>query len=88
MCPHVRSALVARTSRLVPDSCPLITGDTIFHPELPDGMNRLLQQEDDSVNFQEFGIGANPREMSLGDEAPDGLIVPNRIFFLDLRDTS
>ena len=83
-CPVVRFALYQRSSASVDDISPLITAETIFHPDLPDGLNRLLEQDEEAVDFEEFGIGADPREIGLSDQVSVGLIVPNRIFILDL----
>ena len=83
-CPRLRLSLLLRYSFPAFDSSPLITGDTVFHPELPDGLNRLTQQEEQTLDFREFGIGAAPREMDLRGQVPDGLVIPNRVFILDL----
>ena len=84
LCPAVQMALHRRSSASTGDFSPLVTGETIFHPELPDGLNRLLEQNEESLDFEEFGIGADPRQIGLGDQVPVGLIVPNRVFILDL----
>ena len=83
-CPRVRLSLLLGSPVPTFDSSPLITGNTVFHPELPDGLNRLMQQEEQTVDFREFGIGADPREMDLRGQVPDGLVIPNRVFILDL----
>ena len=86
-CPRVRLSLLNGSPSLAFDSSPLIAGDTDFHPQLPDGLNRLMQQEEQTVDFREFGIGANLRQTDLRGQVPDGLIIPNRVFILDLSNT-
>ena len=84
LCPAVRYSLYRGSSRSFNDISPLITEETIFHPELPDGINSLLEQSEETVDFQEYGVGVDPREMGMGDYVPDGLLVPKRLFILDL----
>ena len=84
LCPAVRYSLYRASSRSFNDISPLITEETIFHPELPDGINSLLAQREESVDFRQYGVGADPREMGLSDYVPDSLLVPKRLFILDL----
>ena len=39
---------------------------------------------EEGVDFQEFGIGVDPRAMGYGGVVSASLIVPNRVFIMDL----
>ena len=86
-CPRVQLSLLTGSPSPAFDSSPLITGDTVIHPELPGGLNELMQRGEQTVDFRDFGIGAETRETELRGEIPDCLIIPNRVFILDLSNT-
>ena len=93
ICPRLRSALVANS---IPsdDLSPLLDRDSRIHPRLPDDLSGLREETQTGshareegrreVDFEQFGIGVDYREMDYENQLSPSFIIPKRVYILEL----